>query len=96
MVNKNYIYKGVDLRFIVLKNQGEKSDMPFKMLVISAGGNGNPLHHSCQGSPTERGAWQATVHGFTKALDTTLKKKYIYIYIYKSEMVYLNVKTFSH
>ena len=45
--------------------------MPFKMLVISAGGKGNTLHHSCQESPMERGAWQATVHWFTKALDTT-------------------------
>ena len=25
-------------------------------------GNGNPLQHSCLGNPTDRGAWQATVH----------------------------------
>ena len=25
-------------------------------------GNGNPLQYSCLGNPTDRGAWQATVH----------------------------------
>ena len=25
--------------------------------------NGNPLHYSCLENPTDRGAWQATVHG---------------------------------
>ena len=33
-------------------------------------GNGNPLQCSCLGNPTERGAWQATVHGVTKESDT--------------------------
>ena len=28
--------------------------------------NGNPLQYSCLGNPMNRGAWQATVHGFTK------------------------------
>ena len=27
------------------------------------GGGGNPLQHSCLENPTDRGAWQATVHG---------------------------------
>ena len=31
------------------------------------GGNGNPLQYSCLGNPTDRGAWQATVHGVTKS-----------------------------
>ena len=26
-------------------------------------GNGYPLQYSCLGNPTDRGAWQATVHG---------------------------------
>ena len=26
-------------------------------------GNGNPLEYSCLENPTDRGAWQATVHG---------------------------------
>ena len=34
-------------------------------------GNGNPFQHSCLGNPVDRGAWQATVHGVTKELDTT-------------------------
>ena len=29
-------------------------------------GNGNSLHYSCLGNPTDRGAWQATVHGVTR------------------------------
>ena len=34
-------------------------------------GNGNPLQYSCLGNPMDRGAWQATVHGVAKELDTT-------------------------
>jgi len=29
-------------------------------------GNGNPLHYSCPEEPTDRGAWQATVHAVAK------------------------------
>ena len=29
-------------------------------------GKGNPLHYSCLGNPTDRGAWWATVHGVTR------------------------------
>ena len=29
-------------------------------------GNNNPLQHACLGSPMDRGAWQATVHGMAK------------------------------
>ena len=29
-------------------------------------GNDNPLHYSCLGSPMDRGAWWATVHGVTR------------------------------
>ena len=35
------------------------------------GGNCNPLQYFCLGNPIDRGAWQATVHGITKELDTT-------------------------
>ena len=31
------------------------------------GGNGNPLQYSCLGKPTDRGAWQPTVHRVTKS-----------------------------
>ena len=38
----------------------------------SAGeGNGNPLQYYCLGNPMDRGAWQTTVHGFTKESDMT-------------------------
>ena len=30
-------------------------------------GSGNPLQHSCLENPTDRGAWQATVHSVTKS-----------------------------
>ena len=30
-------------------------------------GNGNLLQYSCLENPTDRGAWQATVHGVTKS-----------------------------
>ena len=30
-------------------------------------GNGYPLQYSCQENSMERGAWQATVHEFTKS-----------------------------
>ena len=33
---------------------------------IPGEGNGNPLQYSCLGNPTDRGAWQATVHGIAK------------------------------
>ena len=33
-------------------------------------GNGSPLQYSCLGNPMDRGAWQATVHGVSKELDT--------------------------
>ena len=32
-------------------------------------GNGNPFQYSCLGTPMERGAWWATVDGFTKVSD---------------------------
>ena len=34
-------------------------------------GNGKPLQYSCLGNPTDRGAWQAAVHGTTKESDMT-------------------------
>ena len=34
-------------------------------------GNANTLQCSCLGNPMDRGAWQATVHGVTKELNTT-------------------------
>ena len=34
-------------------------------------GNGCPLQYSCLENPTDRGAWQAIVHGVAKELDAT-------------------------
>jgi len=34
-------------------------------------GNGNLLQYSSLENPMDRGAWQATVHGVSKELDTT-------------------------
>ena len=34
-------------------------------------GNGNPLQYSCLENPMDRGAWQATVSGVAKELDTS-------------------------
>ena len=31
------------------------------------GGHDRPLQYPCLGNPMDRGAWQATVHGFTKS-----------------------------
>ena len=33
----------------------------------SGGRNGNPCQYSCLGNFTDRGAWQATVHGVTES-----------------------------
>ena len=37
------------------------------------GGHGNPLQYSCLENPTDRGAWQGTVHRVTKS-QTQLKQ----------------------
>ena len=34
-------------------------------------GNGNRLQYSCLGSPTDRGAWQVSVHGAVRESDMT-------------------------
>ena len=34
-------------------------------------GNGNPLQYSCLKNSTDRGVWQATVHGVAKESDMT-------------------------
>ena len=38
-------------------------------------GYGNPLQYSCLENPTNRGAWQATVHGTTKRAGHDLATK---------------------
>ena len=34
-------------------------------------GHSNPLQYPCMENSMEKGAWQTTVHGFTKESDTT-------------------------
>ena len=47
-------------------NAGDLSSIPG--LGSSPGeGNGNPLQHSCLGTPKDGGAWWATVHGVAKS-----------------------------
>ena len=38
-------------------------------------GNDHPLQYSCLGNPTDRGTWQAAVHGVTKQLGHVLATK---------------------
>ena len=55
-------------------NAGDTGSIPGS--GISPGeGNGNPLQYSLLENPMDRGAWQATVHGVTKELDTTKHKQ---------------------
>ena len=63
--------------FSMLNNSGSHS----KQLACNAGdlgsisglgrslgeGNSNSLQYSCLGNPTDRGAWQATIHGAAKS-----------------------------
>ena len=45
---------------------GDKGSIP-GLIRFSGEGNGNPLQYSCLGNPTDREAWQATVHGLAKS-----------------------------
>ena len=47
-------------------NEGGQGSMPGSGRSLGEG-NGNPLEYSCLGSPMDRGAWRATVHGVTKS-----------------------------
>ena len=40
-------------------------------------GNGNPLQYSCLEYPTDRGAWQVTVHGVTRVRHDLATKPWI-------------------
>ena len=50
-------------------NVGDAASMPGSGRY-PAEGNGNSLQYSCLGNPINRGDRQATVHEFTKELDT--------------------------
>ena len=46
-------------------NAGGVRDVILGLGRSPAGGNGNPLHHSCLENPMDREAWQAMVHIIT-------------------------------
>ena len=55
-------------------------------------GNGNPLQYSCLENSTERGAWQATVHGVAEsetteqpALSLSFTFPWSYLLLYKTK-----------
>ena len=35
--------------------------------ISPRGGHGNPIQYSCLGNPIDKGAWRATVHGFSES-----------------------------
>ena len=50
----------------LLDNAGDLGSIP-GLGRYPEGGHGNPLQYSCLENPMDRGAWQATVHGFAKS-----------------------------
>ena len=51
-------------------------------------GNGNPIQYSCLENPMGRGAWQATVHGSHKELDTTKQLLFHFIKRFKEKWTF--------
>ena len=56
--------------------------------------NGNPLQYSCLGSPVDRGAWQATVHGVISTGHNLVTKPQSHEKLYKMLSVEVNPKHF--
>ena len=54
----------------LLANAGDTGSIP-ESGRSPGEGNGDPLQYSCLGNPRDREAWQATIHGVVKQLDTT-------------------------
>ena len=50
-------------------NAGDAADMGLipGLVRSSGGGHDNPLQYSCLDNPTDRGDWQAKVHGVAKS-----------------------------
>ena len=59
-------------RYVVKNLPANEGDIRDAGLISRSGrslgeGNSNPLHDSCLGNLTDRGAWHATVYGVTKS-----------------------------
>ena len=52
-------------------------------------GNGNPPHCSCLENITDRGAWQATVHGVAKTWITLLLPRKVYFFFFFCKAYFL-------
>ena len=50
--------------------------------------NGNPLQNSFLENPTDRGTWQATVHGVTKESDTTEQLHFPFFLLHYRQILY--------
>ena len=66
------MYTGFPGGTVVKNSPASVEDIEDTGLVLGSGracgkGNGNPLEYSCLESSTDRGAWQATVHGVAKS-----------------------------
>ena len=51
-------------------NAGDEGSIP-RLRRSPGEGNGNPFQYSSLGTPMDKGAWWATVHGVTKTSDVT-------------------------
>ena len=61
-------------------------------LGISSGeGNGNPLQYSCLENPTDRGAWQAAVHGVAKSWTQLNSNTFSFFQGTRSHMLQLKI-----
>ena len=67
-----FLFLGIYLDKTLSEATGDVSSIPWSGRC-PGGGHGNPLQYFCLENPTDREAWQATVHGVTKST-TKLKR----------------------
>ena len=61
---------------MIKNSHANAEDVGYALSIAGLGrcsgqGNGNPLQYSSLENSTDRGAWQAIVHGVSKELDMT-------------------------